>query len=87
MLTVTENAKKHCARLLTDGGAPPEVVIRLHVREQALAVSPDRERDGDESFDHDGKTVFVVEHALAEHLDERTLDVEETEAGPRLKME
>lgn len=87
MLTVTENAKKYCARILNDGGAPPEIVIRLHVREQALAVTPDQARDGDESFEHEGKTVFVVETALAEHLDERTLDVEETEEGPRLKME
>lgn len=75
MLTVTDDARAHFAKLLDGANVPDESVVRIVAQEQGLALAPDVARDGDETFDHDGKTVLVIQPELATHLEGMTLDV------------
>ena len=47
-----------------------------------LVTTIDHERDGDQHFDCDGRTVLVLDPEVATQLSERTLDVGEN--GKRL---
>ncbi|TVQ60474.1 MAG: hypothetical protein EA379_08080 [Phycisphaerales bacterium] len=86
MLTVTERACEKFASLINENGLPENVAIRLVVHGEGLAVAPDEERPGDKTFDHDGRTVLLIEPAIAEHLDERTLDIDDSEQGDQLRI-
>ena len=86
MLTVTDDAKVHLANLLEHNEVPDGTAVRLVVAEQGLAMTTDSPGDQDATFDHDGRTVLVMENEIAEQLDGRTLDVEQTDDGTELKV-
>lgn len=86
MLTVTQDAKAHLANLLEHNNVPDGTAVRLVVAEQGLAMTTDSPGNEDATFDHEGRTVLVMENDIAEQLDGRTLDVEETDDGAELKV-
>jgi Fe-S cluster assembly iron-binding protein IscA len=86
MLTVSEDAKAHLATIMNENNVPDEYAIRLVAGPQGIGLSPDQPKETDETFEHDGKTVLVVEPALNEQLAGRTLSVEESAEGPRLNI-
>ena len=47
----------------------------------------DSSRFGDETFEHDGKTVLMIDGKTSKLLSEKTLDVEQTEKGLALTLE
>lgn len=75
MLTVTEGAREHVAKLLDQANVPDESVVRIVSQAEGLALMPDMARDGDETFEHAGKTVLVIQPELTQHLEGKTLDV------------
>jgi len=77
MLTVTEGACAHVAKLLDRAEVPDESVVRIVTQDQGLALVPDVARDGDERFEHAGKPVLVIQSELTEQLDGMTLDINE----------
>jgi Fe-S cluster assembly iron-binding protein IscA len=84
MLTVTEAAGVHLAEVLAD--APGEAAVRFTVQEQSLAPRLDMPRDNDVIFEHQGRTVLVIEPQLAGRLSDRVLDACETETGTKLVL-
>lgn len=86
MLTVTEDAKAKFADMLDQGDAPEGVAIRLVVQDGGLAVTPDQEKPGDTTFEHAGRTVLLVEDQIVNHLEDRTIDVDQSEEGEQLKI-
>jgi hypothetical protein len=86
MLTVTDAAGAYLVDLLGDAEAPEEVAIRFVVETQGLALRLDNEQPGDESFEHEGKKVLLLDEHMSTMLSEKTLDVEPSDDGPQLTL-
>jgi Fe-S cluster assembly iron-binding protein IscA len=86
MLTVTDPAGAHLAKLLDDAEAPEGAAARFVAGEDGLALQVDEPRDDDQSHDHQGRTVLLVGPDVAELLQDKTLDVRETEEGTALEL-
>jgi hypothetical protein len=86
MLSVTEAACGLLADNLSRSQVPDDTALRV-VREGGnLTIRPDQASDDDVTFDHDGKPLLVMDEEMAQELDNRILDVEETPDGPRLAL-
>jgi Fe-S cluster assembly iron-binding protein IscA len=86
MLTVTEAAGAHMARVLAEAEGPDDAALRIVPVDEGLALRVDSEHPGDATFAHEGKTVLVLDERMAESLAERTLDVQDAGEGPRLTL-
>lgn len=86
MLTVTEAASAHMARMLTEAQAPDDAALRIVPADGGLAVRVDSEHEGDATFAHEGKTVLLLDTKMSDSLAERTLDVQDSGEGPRLTL-
>lgn len=51
-----------------------------------LGVFPDTEQEDDQVVEHDGHPVLVLDREIVDALAGWTIDVEETEEGPRLVL-
>ena len=76
MLAVTDAAKAHLAQMLNDHGLPEDVAVRFVSEGQAIALKQDAERPGDDVFQHEGRTVLLLDAQVSELLTEDTLDVD-----------
>jgi Fe-S cluster assembly iron-binding protein IscA len=83
---LTEQALEHLAATLDRAAAGDSVAIRLVAGRGGLGMRLDQPGPEDESFDYEGRTVLIVDARVAEYLEDRTLDVRATEAGPKLKL-
>jgi Fe-S cluster assembly iron-binding protein IscA len=86
MLTVTDDARAHLATILDQNDIPQEQAVRLLVGPNGLGLAPDMPKDEDAAFDHAGRTVLVIEPSIADQLDGRTMDVEQTDQGTQIKL-
>ncbi len=86
MLTLTEAAGDQLTKILDDSNAPQEMAVRLVAGEKGLAMAADQPKPEDTTFDHNGRTVLVLDEQVAQVLDARTLDVEETDEGRALTL-
>ncbi|MHC4442934.1 MAG: hypothetical protein ACYTF1_14435 [Planctomycetota bacterium] len=86
MLTVTESASGHLANLLVEAEAPEDVAVRFILEGQGLAMALDNERPEDEKFDHDGKTILLLDNQISELLADKNLDIETDDDGPQLAL-
>lgn len=77
MLTVTKAAGGYLSAALDKANAPAESAVRILVKPEGLRTAIDQERDGDQSFEHDGRKVLLLDEQAANELSERTLDVED----------
>ncbi len=88
MFNVTNEATEHIANLLDNlDDAPDNAAVRVVASEQGLDLAVDVARPDDQVFEHENKPVLLLDAQLADMLADRTLDIEQTEAGPRLKLE
>jgi Fe-S cluster assembly iron-binding protein IscA len=86
MLTLTEAAGEHLTQVLDNSKAPEQIAVRLVAGENGLAMAADQPKPEDTTFDHNGRTVLVLDQQVAQALDARTLDVEETDKGRTLTL-
>jgi Fe-S cluster assembly iron-binding protein IscA len=86
MLTVTDSACALINDLLDRSEAPDDAAARLTVGDQGLQMTIDTQRDGDQSFDHEGKTVLLIDEQVASLLEDKSIDTQETEQGPVLAV-
>jgi Fe-S cluster assembly iron-binding protein IscA len=87
MIEVTERAKQELKRILSDNVDNPLAALRLSAtNEGGLGLSIDVEKTGDKVVECEDSKVLLVEEALADDLTGVTLDVEDTEEGPRLTV-
>ena len=84
MLNVTDAAGDHLSRLLTD--APDGTAVRFVPQGSSLIPKIDEPQAEDETFDHDGRTVLILDQQIATLLNEKTLDVRETQQGAQLAL-
>ena len=86
MFSMTQAAGAHFAGLLQHDEAPEDVVVRLEREERRLKLGLGHAQPGDSTFTHEGQTVLVVHQELCQELADKTLDVEVTEKGPRIRL-
>lgn len=79
MLTVTEPAAQRLSEVIQEAGVPEQAAIRLVYDGQRIGMQPDEERPGDTSFEHDGRTILVLDEQVATLLSEHKLDVQQGE--------
>ncbi|MEX0885418.1 MAG: hypothetical protein WD009_03165 [Phycisphaeraceae bacterium] len=87
MLTITETAGEHLSQLLEDAEAPEGAAARFVASDEGLSLHVDEPRPGDETLEHEGRTVLLLDAQIAELLADRTLDIEQTEEGPALTLQ
>jgi hypothetical protein len=79
MLAVTEDALARLAKMLEQEGVPKDAVVRLLHEPDGIAMVGDAERPDDKTFQHDGRTVLVLDAQTAETLSGSTLEVDGAE--------
>jgi Fe-S cluster assembly iron-binding protein IscA len=87
MLNVTEPAGAHLARLLSESDAPEDSAARLVSGQGGLTLQLDTPREGDELFEHDGRTILLIDPNVSELVEDKTLALHETEEGTALALE
>lgn len=76
MLTVTEAASARLAQILSQQGLPEDIAVRLVHEGQGIALQQDSERAGDTTFQHEGRTVLLLDAEVSALLAGNTLDIE-----------
>lgn len=85
MISVTERAKQELKRILVDNVDNPLAGLRLTSDESGqLGLSIDVETKDDQVVKHDNAKVLIVENNLADSLSKVTIDVKDTQEGPKL---
>lgn len=85
MLTVTESAKQLLKETLQEHSDDPETGVRLSVNEGGqFGIVLDNEAEGDQIVEHEGAKVLLIAPGLATALERNTLDVQDTDEGPKL---
>jgi hypothetical protein len=84
MLQVTQAATEYLNNMLVRMEVPSDSAVRIVPKAEGggLATTIDRERDGDQHYDCQGRTVLVLDSQVATALSEQTLDVAQN--GQRL---
>lgn len=86
MFVVTEAALDRLSRKLTRKKAAAEMAMRFAEKEGGWRLRLDCQRPDDTVFAHRGKNVLLVDKAVAQAVNNRTLDTRSTEKGPRLTL-
>ncbi|MFQ5895681.1 MAG: hypothetical protein ACE5JJ_07690 [Nitrospinota bacterium] len=86
MLTLTEAAGARLAYLLDEAEAPEDVAVRIVLEGRNLALKLDGARPDDATFAHEGRTVLLLDQKVSQLLADDTLDVEDTDDGPKLAL-
>ncbi|MFC1907597.1 hypothetical protein ACFLW8_05875 [Chloroflexota bacterium] len=85
MLTVTDNGKEELKRMSSQVVEQPGSTLRLVVNEQGqLGLMADTEKEGDQSIEHQGETILLVDKLLSEALEGVCIDCQDEGEGPRL---
>ena len=87
MLTVTYCAAEHMAYTLSEHQVPDEVVLRIEFTKGGVEMQPDKIRPGDETFDHNGNVVLVLDQQTSQLLGNKTIDLMTDDDGSHLILE
>lgn len=87
MLNVTEPAAEHLARLLDDAQAPDGAAARFVASQEGLALQVDTPKPGDDTIEHSGRTLLLLDEQVSDLLSDKVLDVEQTEEGLALTLQ
>jgi hypothetical protein len=77
MLIVSEAASGHLAEMLDLLYVPKQIAIRFVSEVTRFALESDRERPGDAAFQHENRTVLLLDGHASEMLDEVTLGLKD----------
>jgi hypothetical protein len=86
VLTVTATARDRLAAKLARREASDEEAARLIRKAGHWRLRLDHVRPKDTEIIHKGKTVLLLGNTASRAMTNRTLDVKETETGPRLTL-
>ncbi len=87
MLTVTYTAGEHIAYMLCEHEARDDVVLRIKWMKGGIEMRPDKMRPGDETFEHNGKVVLVLDQQTSQLLGNKTIDLMTDDDGSHLILE
>ncbi len=86
MVTVTYTAGEHMAYMLSEHQLPDDVVLRIKLTKGGVEIQPDKMRPGDETFDHNGKVVLVLDQQTSRLLGNKTIDLMTDDDGSHLTL-
>ena len=88
MLTVTDAAGACLASRLVEKGAGHDAALRFCRRRKrhGWTLRLDKPCPSDATFSHEGRIVLVLDEPSSRLLDDRTLDIKQTDKGPRLRL-
>ena len=86
MLTVTETASAYLAEMLDQAGAPEEVAVRFVPGENGVTMVSDAPQPEDTTFDHDGRTVLVLDEQISQLLADKTLDIQDADGEVKMVL-
>jgi Fe-S cluster assembly iron-binding protein IscA len=86
MLTVTKAAGTRLAHYIERQQCRPAVAVRLTQDGRRIMTTVDEKRPGDTTFEHQGRTVLLLDERLAQLLADETLDIRQTDEGDRLTL-
>jgi Fe-S cluster assembly iron-binding protein IscA len=84
MLTVTYTAGEHIAYMLSEHEVRDDVVLRIELTKGGIEMQPDKMRPVDETFDHNGKVVLVLDQQTSQLLGNKTIDLMTDDDGSHL---
>ena len=84
MFTITDAAGEYLTALLDNTDAPEDAAIRFVFEGDTLTPKLDSARPGDATFDHEDRTILVLDAEVLDALGAGTLDVRPTNDGPEL---
>ena len=84
MVTVTYTAAEHVAYTLSEQQVHDDVVLRIKVTKGGVEMQPDKIRPGDETFDHNGKVVLVLDQQTSQLVGNKTIDLMTDDDGSQL---
>jgi Fe-S cluster assembly iron-binding protein IscA len=87
MLTVTESAADHLEKLLDECDAPEGGAARFVPEENQLSLQVDSPKPEDETFEHHGKTILVMDQQVSEVLADKRLELKQTNEGVALTLQ
>ena len=82
MVTITYTAAEHIAYMLSEQQV--DAVLRIMVTRGDVEMEPDQIRPGDETFDHNGKVVLVLDQQTSQLLGNKTIDLTADDDGSHL---
>ena len=77
MVTVTYTAGEHMAYSLSDLEVRDDVVMRIELTTDGPKMQPDTMRPGDETIDHNGQVILVLDQKTLKLLGDKTLDLDD----------
>ncbi len=86
-MTVTYTAGEHIAYMLSEHEVPDDVVLRIKWTKGGVEMQPDKMRPGDETFDHGGKVVVVLDQQTSQLLGDKTIDLRTDDDGSHLILD
>ena len=87
MVTVTYTAAEHIAYTLCEHEVRDDVVLRMKSTKDGIEMQPDKIRPGDETFDHNGKVVLVLDQQTLQFFGNNTIDLTTDDDGSHLILE
>ncbi len=75
MVTVTYTAAEHMAYTLSEHQVRDDVVLRIKLTKSGVEMQPDKMHPSDETFDHNGKVVLVLDQQTSQLLGNKTIDL------------
>ena len=75
MLNVTYLAAEHVAYMLAKHEVPDDVALRIKLQKGGVEIEPDKIRPDDETFDHNGIVIMVVDQQTLQLLGDKTIDL------------
>ena len=87
MVTVTYTAGEQIAYMLSEHEVRDDAVLRIKWTKGGVEMQPDKMRPGDETFDHNGKVVLVLDQQTSQLLGNKTIDLMTDDDGSHLILE
>ncbi len=84
MVTVTYSAAEHMAYMLSEHQVRDDVVLRIKLTQDGVEIQPDKIKPGDETSDHNGKVVLVLNQQTSQSLGNKTIDLTTDDDGSHL---
>ena len=79
MLTLTKAAGARLTRILDEERLAVEVAVRFVKEKDGFTMGPDTARQGDVTFEHEGRTVLLLDEQISGLLAAQTLDVNDSD--------
>ncbi len=87
MVTITYTAAEHIAYMLSEHEVRDDVVLRIKRMKGGVEMRPDKMRSGDETFDHNGKVILVLDQQTSQLLGNKTIDLMTDDDGSHLILD